>query len=235
MQKQYRIKNWAKFQHFRDRRPPWIKLYRDLLDDIEWHELDAPAAKALVSLWLLAAETEGILPDSKTIAFRLRIPEKSIESIVSKLTHWLYHLDIIAISQRYQDDPLEREVETEVETEQTLPSSPDECPDCPATEIVETYHQTLPTLTRVVALNTARQSMLRGRWREMFQAGDFKTQPEGVKCFRDYFAYAGKSPFLTGQVNGNGNGRKPFLADFEWLIRPQNFLKVLEGKYHGSH
>jgi hypothetical protein len=30
-----RIKNWAQFQHFKDRKPPWVKLYRDLLDDME--------------------------------------------------------------------------------------------------------------------------------------------------------------------------------------------------------
>jgi hypothetical protein len=29
----YRVKDWTKFQHFKDRRPPWIKLYRDILDN----------------------------------------------------------------------------------------------------------------------------------------------------------------------------------------------------------
>ena len=33
-----RIRNFDKFQHFKDRRPPWIKLYRDLLEDLDWHE-----------------------------------------------------------------------------------------------------------------------------------------------------------------------------------------------------
>ncbi len=28
----YRIKNWDKFQHFKNRRPPWIKLHREILD-----------------------------------------------------------------------------------------------------------------------------------------------------------------------------------------------------------
>ena len=50
-----KIKNWSQFQHFKDRRPPWIKLYRDILDDIEWHELDAKSAKVLVMLWLIAS------------------------------------------------------------------------------------------------------------------------------------------------------------------------------------
>lgn len=112
-----RIKHWNKFQHFKDRKPPWIKLYRDLLDDIQWHELDAKAAKALVMIWLIASEYDGNLPDMKTLAFRLRVSESETKSIVSKLSHWLEQDDINSISERYQDDTLERETETEAEKE----------------------------------------------------------------------------------------------------------------------
>ena len=93
-----RIKNWGEFQHFKDRAPPWIKLYKKLLDDKNWHELDADAAKCLISLWLLASETEGDLPSTQEIAFRLRLSEKSIKSYVSKLSHWLIQDDIAVIS-----------------------------------------------------------------------------------------------------------------------------------------
>ena len=43
-----RIRNWKQFQHFKDRKPLWIKLYRDLLDNVDWHELPGDDAKALV-------------------------------------------------------------------------------------------------------------------------------------------------------------------------------------------
>jgi hypothetical protein len=116
-----RIKNWAKFQHFSDRRPPWIKLYRDILDDIEWHDLEPASAKVLVMLWLIASESDGALPAMRELSFRLRIPEKQVESIVSKLSHWLERDDINAISGRHQADdkaiPLARSQETEGETE----------------------------------------------------------------------------------------------------------------------
>jgi hypothetical protein len=89
-----RIKNWCKFQHYKsgphaEKKPEWIKLYRALLDDIEWYQLDPVAAKTLVSLWLLASENGGTLPDLKTIAFRLRMPEKQIKSVLSQLPHWI--------------------------------------------------------------------------------------------------------------------------------------------------
>src|SRR5690606_5300424 len=115
------IKNWAKFQHFKDRSPPWIKLYRDLLDDLQWHKLDPVAAKALVMLWLIASENDGNLPDTEELAFRLRMPESDLLAILPNLSHWIEGDCIDAISPRYHDDdkpmPLARSRETETEEE----------------------------------------------------------------------------------------------------------------------
>lgn len=112
-----KVKDWAKFQHFKDRRPPWIKLYRDILDDIEWHELDPVAAKALVAIWVIASEADGELPELRKLAFRLRMSVSDTEIVLSKLNHWLVRGDIAPISERHQSDPLERETETEEERE----------------------------------------------------------------------------------------------------------------------
>jgi hypothetical protein len=111
-----KIKNWHKFQHFKDRKPPWVKLYRDLLDDIDWHELDPMSAKVLVMLWLIASEEDGNIPEAKRLAFRLRMSEKDTKECLIKLSHWLDHDDINTISEGYQDDAPETETETEVET-----------------------------------------------------------------------------------------------------------------------
>jgi len=42
-----KIKNWHKFQHYKHRNPPWIKLHRGLLDDPEWFALSGDASKVL--------------------------------------------------------------------------------------------------------------------------------------------------------------------------------------------
>lgn len=106
------------------------------------------------------------------------------------------------------------------------------CPPCPTKELIELYHQTLPELPRVVVMNDKREAMIRQRWRDFFAAGDFVTHAEGIECFRWYFAEKVKpSKFLTGRANSVGKDRRPFLADLEWLIRPSNFAKVVEGRY----
>lgn len=114
-----RIKNYARFQHFKDRSPPWVKLYRDILDDPDWHDLDGKWAKILVMLWLIASEDDtktGTLPDNRHLCFRLRVTEKELEQAFSKLSHWLEHDDIDLISDGYQlDAPEKRREEAEIE------------------------------------------------------------------------------------------------------------------------
>jgi DNA gyrase inhibitor GyrI len=108
------VKNWGKHQHFKDRCPPWIKLYREILDDPDWHELSGDDTKILMSLWLLASEDEthqGLLPDIRRICFRLRIKESQLNQSLTRLKHWLIFDDIKPISSRYQDDAPETETE----------------------------------------------------------------------------------------------------------------------------
>lgn len=57
------IRNWDKFQHYHDRRPPWIKLHQSLADDFAFHELPDHSKVQLVSLWILASKHENVMPD----------------------------------------------------------------------------------------------------------------------------------------------------------------------------
>ena len=113
----YKIKNWSRFQHFKDRRPPWVKLYRDLLDDLDWFELDPLASKTLINLWLIASEYDGCLPSLEILSFRLRLKKQEITKILNSLSHWMEQDDIKEISEGYQLDRPETETETETEKE----------------------------------------------------------------------------------------------------------------------
>lgn len=119
-----RIKDWGRFQHYKNRKPEWIKLYRDLLDDIEWHKLDAAAAKFLVGLWLLASENKGALPETDDIAFRLRIPESDVISRLSELSHWLVQDASAPLASGYQSACLDKEEDKEKEEEERGASAP---------------------------------------------------------------------------------------------------------------
>lgn len=68
-------KDWKSFQHYKERRPPWIKLHRTLLDNIDFQRLPLASRALAPMLWLLAAEYENgaITETLDDIAFRLRV------------------------------------------------------------------------------------------------------------------------------------------------------------------
>ena len=68
-----RIHNWDKWQSYRSDRgqPPWIKVHREVLRHIEWVAMNDVERGQLVSIWLLAADHNGVVPASPEIIQKL--------------------------------------------------------------------------------------------------------------------------------------------------------------------
>lgn len=75
------VKNWRQFQHYKHRRPPWIKLHRELLDDHAFMRLPLASIALAPLCWLLASESEdGSIPaDLEELVFRLHRSKDEIE------------------------------------------------------------------------------------------------------------------------------------------------------------
>lgn len=236
-----RVKNWAEFQHYTNRCPPWIKLQRGLLDNYEYACLPL-ASKALAPmLWLLASEsTDGTVRiDLDWLAFRLRWTLDDVRDGVTPLIEKGFLIvDSASLAQCLRDACLEGEGEGETDipvanatgsgTNGSLPAvdgisgKAPKRPAVPFEEIVGIYHETLPHHPHVEKLTDARKGLIRQRWLQ-----DLPT-PE---AWRNYFTDVAASKFLTGRAPPR-DGKPPFIADLEWLCRPSSFAKVAEGKYH---
>lgn len=57
-----RIRNWEKFQHYKDRSPPWIKLHRSILRDYEFSRLSDASKLLAFCLMPIAAEQNNRIP-----------------------------------------------------------------------------------------------------------------------------------------------------------------------------
>ena len=108
------IRNWEKWQSYRKDRgqPPWIKLHRCLMRDPDWVILSSQERGDLVSLWLLAADRDGWVPDDPAVLQKLCYMDAPPN--VSKFIE-LGFLDANVTPIRRQYD--EPEVEVEVEAE----------------------------------------------------------------------------------------------------------------------
>lgn len=106
-------------------------------------------------------------------------------------------------------------------------------PGCDHKSVVELYHQLLPTMRRVEVWNDTRAGYLRQRWREVaVELSETKeiTHADVLTWWEEFFKHVGKSKFLTGKINDKSG--RTFVADLEWIIKPSNFAKIVEGKYH---
>lgn len=83
--------------------------------------------------------------------------------------------------------------------------------------VIELYHNLCPEMSKVAKLTDQRKGFINARISEY-----------GLDRVTTVFRMAGESDFL------NGKSDKYFRADFEWLLRPNNFVKVLEGKYQNK-
>lgn len=98
-------------------------------------------------------------------------------------------------------------------------------PPCPQREIVSLWNEVMPDqLPRVLTWRGDRERNLRSRWREY-------PQVRSLDWWRDFFAWLQESRFLMGQTNGSGD-KPPFALSLDWLVKPTNFQKVIEGRYH---
>ena len=126
-------KNWAVFQHYKDRCPPWIKLHRDLLNDRVFMCLPL-ASKALAPLlWLLASESkDGIFDGSlDELVFRLHITPKDYQDGVKPLIDkgfFVVASGVLAECYQVAIPETERETETKTETKAKKETAIAVCP-----------------------------------------------------------------------------------------------------------
>ena len=111
----------------------------------------------------------------------------------------------------------EREIEGEdiaVPQAETAPP-PSHLPPCPFKKIMELYRQICVSYPRIEDIEGERKKAVAARWRKY---GD-------ISVFERVFRIAQASSFMKGE-----NGRD-WHADFDWMMRPSNIVKILEHKY----
>jgi hypothetical protein len=117
------VRNWNKYQHYKDRRPVWIKFYVELLDDYEMQRLPVSTRLLWDMLLLLAAKHNNAIPnDHEAIS---RVVGMEHEAVTNGIQHLLEGRWLSQTSRRppasktladgYQDASPEKELEKEKE------------------------------------------------------------------------------------------------------------------------
>ena len=122
-----------------------------------------------------------------------------------------------------QKHQAEAEAEALISTASAVEGKSRGLPPCPYEQIVELYHQKLPTLPRVVRLTVARKTQIKARWNE---------DNQDLEGWGRFFEYISESDFLMGRSRPRSDAAVAFMADLEWITKAANWIKIVEGKYH---
>lgn len=105
-------------------------------------------------------------------------------------------------------------------------------PNCPHLELIDLYGKHLPQLPQPLAEGWEGKPAehMRARWRWVFTAKRRSgqryatTRNEALDWFDRFFAYVAKSDFLSGRAGD-------FTCTLQWLMKAENFMKVIQGNY----
>jgi hypothetical protein len=127
-----RVKNWREFQHYTNRRPPWIKLHTALLDDYEFQSLPLASRALAPMIWLLASCTDdGSVPaDPVKLAFRFRCDLKELKAGLTPLIDKGFLIPDSSVLADCKQSACS-ETETETETETYIAAKPRPSKRCP--------------------------------------------------------------------------------------------------------
>lgn len=92
-------------------------------------------------------------------------------------------------------------------------------------EVIDAYRRILPGMPTVKAWTDKRQGALNARIAERVKDGK---PANTVDYWASFFEHVAQSDFLCGR-------KGDFRCDLEWLLRPENFLKVIEGRYNNTN
>lgn len=120
------VRNWNHYQHYKTRRPVWIKLHLELLDDHQIRALPYPTRLLWDQLLLLAGKYANAIPnDLKLISGLTGIePEDCREGIHTLLKgRWLREKRTTRTASKRASNPASHSASPEVEKEKEKPSA----------------------------------------------------------------------------------------------------------------
>lgn len=110
-------------------------------------------------------------------------------------------------------------------TPQSHPDGCDETADegkFKPSDLVDLWNETRsPSLPAVIKLTEVRKRVV---------ARALKEYPE-AEFWRDVIGIVNRTPFLLGESKASGDRSKAWRCDFDFIVRKDNALKIIEGKY----
>jgi hypothetical protein len=108
------VRNLERYQHDKERRPPWVKLYVAMLNDEDFGTLSVPARLVFLLSLLLAADRNNRIPaDPGWMAVEMRMPRSVIAKALAELLAGSYLIPASTVASNGAGESARPETETE--------------------------------------------------------------------------------------------------------------------------
>lgn len=233
----------------------WIKLHRKLMRNALWRDCNSNQKVIMITLllmashddntWMFKGEEYKVQPGQfvtslQNIADNAGLTINVVRKSLTKLEKYGFCTNkstnknrLITIENwaKYQEQNIDRNIEPNKQgtskeqarnnyqeckndkNERNKEYIPSNTTDEQLGNLIDFYQNRCRSLPAISKVTKPRRSALIARAKEY-----------GTETVEEVFAKAEASDYLTGKVNG-------FKATFDWLLKPSNFLKVLEGNY----
>lgn len=216
-----KIRNWDKWQSYRNDRgqPPWIKIHRCIMRNPEWVSLTDSERGQLVSIWLLAADHDGVIPASPDVIKKLcyMTDELNINKFIELDFICQPDAKLTSICQPDVTPETEKDTEEEIEKEKNI---------CPHQDILNLWSSILPELIQPQKWDDDDKKLLKMRWMT-------SKNTQKIEWWESWFKYIRESPFLMGDIEPK-NGNQRFKLRLQWALNKTNFKKINDGVYHNG-
>lgn len=132
----FAIRNFERFQHYSNRKPPWIKLYRDLWRDREFFRLSDKSKLVFIGLTTIASICDNLIPEDfgwLSTELSLSIKEADIKPLFSAGFLSVVQDASEMLAERTQPAMLEESREEKIDPQNSKKNSSDLAPSQPQT------------------------------------------------------------------------------------------------------
>lgn len=207
----FRVVNLDRFQHYKDRNPPWIKLHASVLDHYEFSRLPDASKQHLMLIWLLASRTDNkVVWDEAWVGQRISATDPVDLSVLREAGF----IDLL------EDSSSETEGKAEQKTRARLIDRLPHVKDDPDLQVAFDLWNELAGevgLPKARALTAERKRHIQQRLKDC----------DGLEGWKSTLDRVRQSDFLTGK-------RTKFRASLDFVLKRANFLKITEGNYADS-
>lgn len=99
--------------------------------------------------------------------------------------------------------------------------------NCPYDDLIFMFNRDCKSLPRVKVRTPARDKAIASLWKQIQSMEGHDGTEATLQYFADFFYRVERSDFLCGR----GNSPRPFVACWDWITKPANFTKIIEGNY----